>query len=120
MLVELFVPIAGVAMIFGIAALLSGIITTGMLHRTLREAMKSHPESVPALTAALKARAPWADALLGWIMLAIAATIVILALFEDGDLQREMLKASVIPFVIGIVVLVYLRLARPRAAVPPE
>ena len=114
MLVEMFVPIAGMAMIFGIVASICGIITTGMLHSTLREAMRSHPESVPALSAALRARAPWADALLGWVLIALGATIVILALFEGEPQRMEMLRASVIPFVIGIVVLLYLRFARPR------
>ena len=114
MLVEMFVPIAGMAMIFGIVASICGIITTGMLHSTLREAMRSHPESVPALSAALRARAPWADALLGWVLIALGATIVVLALFEDEPQRMEMLRASVIPFVIGIVVLLYLRFARPR------
>lgn len=120
MLAELFVPIAGMAMIFGIVASICGVITTGMLHSTLKEAMRSHPESVPALTAALRARAPWADALLGWVLLAFGATIVVLALFEDEPQRTEMLRASIIPFVIGIVVLIYLRLVRPRTALPPE
>jgi hypothetical protein len=118
MLVPLFVPMAVFAMATAVVALITGIIATGMLHSTLREAMRNHPESVPALVAALRGRAPWADALLGWIALAFGATIVLLSLFEDGETRTEFLKASVLPFVIGIVVLVYLRVARPRTLPP--
>lgn len=114
-LVELFIPMAAFAMIFAVVASVTGLIATGMVHKTIREAMKTHPESVPALIGALRARAPWADALIGWIAIAIGATVVIFALFEAEEFNRmQMFKASVIPFVIGIVVLVYLRVARPK------
>jgi hypothetical protein len=114
MLVPLFVPMAAFAMATAVIALITGIIATGMMHKTIREAMKSQPESVPALIAALHRRAPWVDALLGWIAIALGVTIVVLSLFEDEVVRNEYLKASVLPFVVGIVVLVYLRVARPR------
>lgn len=114
MLVPLFVPMAAFAMATAVIALITGIIATGMMHKTIREAMKSHPESAPALIAALHRRAPWVDALLGWIAIALGVTIVVLSLFEEEVVRTEYLKASALPFVVGIVVLVYLRVVRPR------
>ena len=115
MLIPLLVPMAAFAMIVAVVASITGLIATGMVHKSIREAMRTHPESVPSLVAALQARAPWVDALIGWIALALGATVVILALFESDEYTRmEMFKASVIPFVVGVVVLAYLRFARPR------
>ena len=44
----------------------------------------------------------------------LAATIAILALFEDAETQRQMLKVAVVPAVLGVVTLAYVRFARPR------
>ena len=114
MLIEILVPLGAFAMLATIIGMLTGVIATGMHHRTIREALKTHPESAPVLIAALYSRAPWAEPLLGWILLTLAAIIAILALFEDPLAQREMLKAAVVPAVLGVVTLAYLRFARPR------
>ena len=111
---EIFVPLGLFFMITMIMALFFRLIATGMLNRTIREAMRSDPGSVSLLTQKLEARQPWADALLGWIFLAFAAALVGLALFEDGEERMEMFKAAVIPVVVGLTVLLYVRLARPR------
>jgi MFS family permease len=70
----------------------------------------------------LEQRQPWADELLGWIMLAFAVAIVLLGLFEDHYDRREMFQAAIIPAIIGVVVLAYCRLVAPRArpAPPPS
>ena len=116
-MVELFVPIAAFMITAVIVGLLTRLIATGMLNRTIREAMRSDPGSVPLLADRLEARQPWADALLGWIFLAFALALLLLALFErDADQQGEMFKASVVPIVIGVTVLLYTRFARPRRA----
>ena len=114
MVVELLVPIAAFVMIVVTLSLFTGLISTAILNKTIREGMRSHPESVPALIAKLDERQPWADALLGWIMLAAAAGLVLLSLFEDYDERREMMQAAVIPVVIGVTVLLYVRFARSR------
>ena len=54
------------------------------------------------------------DPLLGWILLTLAAIVAILSLFEDAETQRQMLKFALVPAVLGLVTLAYLRLARPR------
>lgn len=115
MIVDLFVPLGLFAMLTISAALLTRLIATGMLNRTIREAMRSDPGSVPILASRLEARQPWADALLGWIFLAFAAAIVGLSLFRGAEERQDMLQAAVIPVVIGITILIYVHLMRPKS-----
>src|SRR5688572_30442316 len=112
--VEIFIPLGAFFMFTIWMALLTRLFATAMLNKTIREALRSDPGSVPALVEKLEARQPWADALLGWIFLAFAAAILGLALFEDGETQRNMFQAAIVPVVVGLTVLVYVRLARPR------
>jgi hypothetical protein len=111
---DLFVPLGVFAMLTLMVALVLRLFATAMLHKTIREALRNDPATVPLLVAKLEARQPWADALLGWIFLAFAAALVGLALFADRDEQRMLLQAAVIPVVVGATVLLYVRLARPR------
>ncbi len=113
--VDLLVPLGLFFMITVCIALLRRLIATGMLNRTIREALRSDPGSVPLLAAKLEARQPWADALLGWIFLAFAAALAGLGLFEEAEEQRELLQAAVVPLVVGVTVLRYVYLARPRS-----
>jgi hypothetical protein len=118
MTVDLFVPLGLFVMITVSMALLTRLIATMSLNKTVREAMRSDPASVPILAAKLEQRQPWADALLGWLFLAFAATIVGLALFEDGEERVEMFKAAVVPVVLGVVTLVYVSVAKPGRVRP--
>jgi hypothetical protein len=115
---ELFVPIAGMAMIAVIAGLVTRLIATSIHHRTIRAAFRDSPENVPLLAERLEARLPWADALLGWILLAFALSLVVLGVTESDESERmEMLRAAMIPAIVGVVVLGYVRFARPK--LPP-
>ena len=116
MIVDLFVPLGAFFMLTVSVALLTRLIATALLNRTIREAIRSDSASVPLLADKLEARQPWADALLGWILLAFAASLVLLALFEEPGDRREVLRAAVVPVVIGLTVLLYVRLARPKSA----
>jgi len=79
MMVELLIPLA----VFGSLVLIMGQLTRLFsnisLNRTLRDALRSDPASVPLLAERLDARQPWADALTGWIFLAFAVGLVVLA-----------------------------------------
>ena len=114
MAMEVFVPLAAFVMIVVSLSLITRLIATAMLNRTIREAIRSDPGSVPLLAGKLEQRQPWADELLGWIMLAFSAAIVLLALFEDALDRREMLQAAIVPAVIGVTVLLYCRLMAPK------
>ena len=112
---EIFVPLAAFVMITVSLGLITRLIATAILNRTIREALRSDPGSVPLLAEKLEQRQPWADELLGWIMLAFALGIVLLALFEDSYDRNEMYQAAIVPALIGVVVLVYCRLMAPKA-----
>ncbi len=116
-MVELFVPIAAFLSFTVICALITGLIATGMLNKTIREAVRSNPESVPLLAQHLEARQRWADTLLGWIFLAFALALLVLGAIEhDPESQSEMFRASVVPIIVGVSVLLYTRFARPKGA----
>lgn len=115
MLMDIFVPLGAFSMMTVSIALVCRLIATASLNKTIREALRSDPGSVPVLADKLEARQPWADALLGWIFLAFAATIVGLGLFEAPDQRRQILEAAVVPLVIGITILVYVHFAAKKA-----
>lgn len=116
-MVELFVPIAGFMMVVLVVSLITRLIATGMLNRTIREAMRSDPGSVQSLAERLEARQPWGDSLLGWIFIAFAAALLLLGVLEhDPERQSDMMRASVVPIIVGLTILLYTRFARPKSA----
>jgi hypothetical protein len=115
---EILIPLGLFFMITMSVALLTRLVATAMLNKTIREALRSDPGSVPMLADKLEARQPWADSLLGWIFLAFAVALAGLAFFEDGDERLALLKATVVPVVIGVTVLLYVRFAQPRTPAP--
>jgi len=115
---EILIPLGLFFMITISVALLTRLVATAMLNKTIREALRSDPGSVPMLADKLEARQPWADSLLGWIFLAFAVALAGLAFFEDGDERLALLKATVVPVVIGVTVLLYVRFAQPRTPPP--
>ena len=115
---EILIPLGLFFMITVSVGLLTQLIATAMLNKTIRDALRSDPGSVPLLADKLEARQPWADSLLGWIFIAFAVALAGLALFEDGEDRLGLLKATVVPVVVGITVLLYVRFARPRTPAP--
>lgn len=116
MALEILAPLGAFALFAFMVHSLCRMFGTISLNRTLREALKSSPESVEALAAKLEARQPLADGLLGWISLALAAGMLLLGMFEDAHERREIMQAAIVPALIGIVVLAYLRYARRDSA----
>jgi hypothetical protein len=107
---EVFVPIGAFVMFAVVASLFTRLVATGMLNRTIREAMRSDPGSVPLLVERLDRHAPWGDALLGWIFLALAASMVLLGLTEaDAEQRTELMRAAIVPAIAGAAVLAYAR-----------
>jgi hypothetical protein len=109
---EVLIPISVFVAMTLIVALLTRLIATGMLNRTIREALRSDPGSVPILVERLEARQPWADAMLGWVFIAIAVAMALLGLTdEDPEARRQLLRGAIIPLVIGVTALAYVRFA---------
>lgn len=117
-MVALFVPMTVVITGAVIVSLITRLIATSMHHRTIREAMRSDPGSVPLLVQRLEARQPWGDAMLGWIFVALAVGLTLLGLTDpDADDRREMLRAAIVPLVIGGTVLLFTNLMQRRGPV---
>lgn len=117
---EFFIPIAVIITSAVIISLITRLIATSMHHRTIREAMRSDPNSVPLLVQRLEARQPWADAMLGWIFIAFTIGIALLAITDsDASDRREMLRAAIVPLIIGITVLAFTHFAGRRNADAP-
>ena len=109
-MMDIFVPIGAFIMFAVIVGLITRLIATASLNRTIREAMKTDPQAVPLLVDRLDRHAPWGDALLGWILLALAVAMALLGLTENDAGQRvDMLRATIIPLVVGVAVLAYAR-----------
>lgn len=102
---ELFVPMAGMLMIVTIVSLIARLLAAIALNGTLREALRSDPGSVPILAGRLDARPLWGDFLLGWIFLALAVGLVLLGLTDDEGQRNELLRAAIVPAVVGVTVL---------------
>ena len=110
---ELFVPIAVFMSMTVMLSLITRLIATGMLNRTIREALRSDPGSVPVLAGRLEARQPWADSLLGWIFLAFALALLVFGLMEpDEDRRGDLLRAVVLPAIVGATIFAYTHFAR--------
>lgn len=109
-MVELFVPMAAFIMIAVVMGLITRLIATAILNRTIREAMRTDPGSVPMLVERLDRHPPGGDSLLGWIFLALAAALALLGISdEDPHDRQEMLRSTIVPIVVGVTVLVYAR-----------
>jgi quinol-cytochrome oxidoreductase complex cytochrome b subunit len=109
--IALFVPLGAFVMFAVVVGLVTRLIATTSLQRTIREALRTDPGSVPVLVERLDRHPPWGDALLGWIFLALAAALALLAITEPDEEERfEMLRATIVPVVVGAAVLLYARL----------
>jgi hypothetical protein len=111
---EMFVALGAFVMITVSISLITRLIATAILNRTIREAIRSDAASVPILADKLEQRQPWADELLGWIMLAFALGMVLLGLFESDYDRRGIFQSAVVPAVIGVTILLYCRLMAPK------
>lgn len=116
-MVELFVPMAAFIALAVVVSLFTRLLATTSLNRTIREAMRNDPQAVPLLVERLDRHAPWGDALLGWVFLALALAMALLAITDsDPDQRTDMLRATIIPVVVGVAVLAYARLSSRRTA----
>ena len=113
---EMYVAMAAMAMIVAVIALLTRLIVAALLNRTIREALRTDPGSVSLLAERLDRHPPWGDALLGLIFLALAAAMVLLGLTdEDRDARQQLIRAAIVPAVVGVTVLLYTRYATRNA-----
>lgn len=116
-MVALFVPLGAFMLFAVVVGLITRMIGAVSLNRTMREAMRSDPGSVSVLAERLDRHPPWGDALLGVIFIALGVAMLLLGLTEHDPEQRlDILRSTIIPFVVGLTVLLYTRYAARRAA----
>ena len=112
MMMDILVPLGAFAMFALVMGQLGRLFSNLSLNRTLREALRSNPDSVPILAERLDARQPWADALIGWVFIALAVGLALMALFEERYEQQQILQGAIVPLVIGATVIAYVRWAK--------
>lgn len=111
-MVEILLPIAVFMILAAMLGLITRLIATAFLNRTIREALRHDPSSVPILAERLDRRQPWGDGLLGWIFMALAIAMLLLGLTEeDFEQRRDLLRFAIVPAMVGITIIIYTRLA---------
>ena len=119
-MVEIFVPMAGMLMLVSMLALVTRAIAAVALNRTIREALRTDPGSVPILAERLEPRPLWGDYLLGWIFVAFTVALILLAITDrDPEARSDMLRSAIVPAIVGITVLAYSWFASRRSASGP-
>jgi hypothetical protein len=88
------------------------LISNIALNRTIREALRSNPETVPVLAERLGRREPWENELIGWVFIAFAVGIALLGVLQGPSRWREGLEVAVIPGLAGVVVLGFVRFSK--------
>ena len=111
MMSDILVPLGALAMLAFMTAQIAQLFSNISLNRTLREALRNHPEAVASLAGKLGGRQSQGDALVGWIFIAFAVGLVLMGLLEPGE-KRQVIQAAIVPLIVGIVVLGYARLAK--------
>lgn len=111
-MVEIVIPVALFGAFVLVSAQFARLISNLSLNRTLREALRTDPSSVPILAERLDSRQPWADALIGWIFIALAVGMALMSLFEEAAERRQILETAIVPLLIGVVVVAYVRWAK--------
>lgn len=110
-MIEVLVPLGVIGWMVVMVGIVARLFSNISLNRTIREALRSSPESVPVLAQRLDSRAPWENALIGWVFITFAIGIVLMGLLEGSQQWRETLGVALIPGLAGIVVLLYVRLS---------
>jgi hypothetical protein len=114
---EIFVPMAGMLMLVSMLALVTRAIAAVSLNRTIRDALRNDPGSVPILADRLEARPLWGDYLLGWIFVAFTVALILLAITDgNADARADMLRSAIVPAIVGVTVLTYAWFSAKRAA----
>ena len=111
-MVEVLVPLGVIGWMAVMVGMIVRLFSNISLNRTIREALRSSPESVSILAERLDTRHPWENELIGWVFIAFAVGIVLVGLLDGSAHWRETLEVAVIPGLAGVVVLFFVRFSR--------
>lgn len=120
MLQELLIVIVVFAAIVCVIDHLRRLLVAISLNRTIREAIRHHPESVGLLVEKLEMRAPLPLALGGWVFLGLGLLCLITPALGDGEVDREAMLAATLIAALGVGLLVAARWVGRSGASAPE
>ena len=111
-MVDILVPLGVMGWMAVMVGMIVRLFSNISLNRTIREALRSNPESVPILAERLDSRASWENGLIGWVFIAFAVGIVLMGVLERMPDWRQTIGVAIIPGLAGIVVLLFVHLSR--------
>ena len=111
-MVEVLVPLGVIGWMVVMVGMIARLFSNISLNRTIREALRSSPETVSVLAERLDRREPWENELIGWIFIAVAVGVVLMGVFEGPSRWRQAFEVAIIPALAGLVVLGFVRFSR--------
>ena len=106
-MVEVLVPLGVLGWMVVMVGMIVRLFSNLSLNRTIREALRSSPESVAILADRLDNRSQWENELIGWVFIAFAVGLVAIGLLQGAPQWRETLEAAIVPGTAGVVVLLF-------------
>jgi hypothetical protein len=111
-MIEALVPLGVIGWMVVMVGMIARLFSNISLNRTIREALRTNPESVAILADRLNGREPWENELIGWVFVAFAVGIALIGVIEGQGHWRETLEAAIVPGLAGVVVLGFVRLSK--------
>jgi uncharacterized membrane protein len=111
-MVDVLVPLGVIGWMAVMVGMIVRLFSNISLNRTIREALRSSPDSVSVLAQRLDSRHPWENELIGWVFIAFAVGMVLVGLLEGAQRSRETFEVAIIPGLAGVVVLFFVRIAK--------
>ena len=110
-MIDVLLPIVVIGIMGYLLLAIIRLFETLALGRLVKAAMRDHPESVPALAEKIGSRRQMSDALVGWLLIALTAAMLIYAAMSTGDDRIEIAKSAIFPAILGATIIVYLRIS---------
>ena len=98
---SVLIPLAGMALVAGLLALVTNVIGQWIVNRTMREALKSSPENLALVADKLAARRPWNLENWGLISMAVGAALAVAGLIGDPASRTVLLQTALLPGFVG-------------------
>ncbi len=98
---SVLIPLAGMALVAGLLALVTNVIGQWIVNRTMREALKSSPENLALIADKLNARRPWNMESWGLIGMATGAALAVAGAIGDPASRTLLVQTALLPGFIG-------------------
>jgi uncharacterized protein YneF (UPF0154 family) len=98
---SVLIPLGVFAAFVAIVALFTGLAGLWVVNRTMREALKTNPDSLPLLTGQMQQRRPWNLEIWGLVGMATGAALAVAAAIGAPEARTLLLQTSLLPGFIG-------------------